>query len=154
MTASKRPVERLLSSWPWALTSLRRRVNDETNFWKYQTIRSSWHPYGRPRGEVLLLKSFSLTLPALWHHGSLVSGEPRTHDRKQSYLYLWTDWTALIPREYASPTRGEWTWGSVTPHSVCVLFCVWCDVCVRERMCRNQCNTIECCSVGGHTLSS
>lgn len=39
--------------------------------------------------------------------------------------------------------------GSVTLHSVCVLFC---DVmCVREK---NQCNTIECCSVGGHTLSS
>lgn len=38
--------------------------------------------------------------------------------------------------------------GSVTLHSVCVLFH---DVCVRER---NQFNTMECCSVGGHSLSS
>lgn len=32
--------------------------------------------------------------------------------------------------------------------------CVWCYVCVRKRMCQNQYNTMECCSVGGHTLSS
>lgn len=95
-----------------------------------------------------MFKSLFHCLPALWHQWSLVSSELQTHDRKQSYLYSETDSTDTKRIRLYNEKRVRT--GSVTLHSVCDLFCVWCDVCVRER---NQCKTIECCSVGGHTLS-
>lgn len=94
-----------------------------------------------PVVKILWINSFSHCLPALWHHGSLMSAEPNTHVREQSYLCSGTN-SPDTRRERLSNERRANT-GSLTPHSMCVcqcvlFFCGWRDVCVCVCVCSRE----------------
>lgn len=136
-----------LSSWPWAVTSPRRRGSDEINFWQCQIFLIKLSSVLGPLAKCYW-STFSCFLPSDTVEASYLM----IHDRKQTYQYSGMD----SPDTKRIHLSSEWSVEhevSDSEQSVCPILYVMSCVFIRERTLWNHCNTIEYRSVGGHTLS-